>query len=125
MLPSAIRPKPIERKKTFGDCGYVAGELFEKKALLDPPQRAPQVSIDVLEAQKSGIHVCVNSQSASESHDRFQRVLLRKLKTGFLRVQRLEGIRRLPGNWRRRQGFFELGLLGAQCTGSAAVFMEE
>jgi hypothetical protein len=51
-LPSAIRPKPVKSKKTFGDYGYVARELDEKKALLDPPQGAPQVSIDVLQAQR-------------------------------------------------------------------------
>jgi len=84
-LPSAIRPKPVRSKKTFGDYGYAARELEEKKALLDPPQGATQVSIDVLEAQKSGIYVCVNSQSAGESHDRFQRVLLLKLKNGLLK----------------------------------------
>src|SRR5882724_1222008 len=37
-LPSAIRPKRAKGKKTFGDYGYVARELGEKKALLDPPQ---------------------------------------------------------------------------------------
>jgi hypothetical protein len=79
-LPSTIRPKAVKGKKTFGDYGYVARELDEKKALLDPPQEASQVSIDVLEAEKSGIYVCVNNQSAGESHDRFQRVLLLKLK---------------------------------------------
>jgi hypothetical protein len=84
-LPSAIRPKRVKSKQTFGDYGYVARELDEKKALLDPPEGAPQVSIDVLEAQKSGIYVCVNSQSAGESHDRFQRVLLLKLKNGLLK----------------------------------------
>jgi hypothetical protein len=84
-LPSAIRPKPVKSKKTFGDYGYVGREIDEKKAQLDPPQRAPQVSIEVLEAQKSGIYVCVNSQSAGESHDRFQRVLLLKLKNGLLK----------------------------------------
>ena len=84
-LPSAIRPKPVKGKKTFGDYAYVARELDEKKALLDPPQGTPQVSIDVLEAQKSGIYVCVNSQSAGESHGRFQRVLLLKLKNGLLK----------------------------------------
>ena len=84
-LPSAIRPKPVKSKKTFGDYGYVARELDETKALLDPPPGAPQVSIDVLEAQKSGIYVCVNSQSAGASHDRFQRVLLLKLKNGLLK----------------------------------------
>jgi hypothetical protein len=84
-LPSAIRPKPVKSKKTFGDYGYVGREIDEKKALLDPPPGAPQVSIDVLQAQKSGIYVCVNSQSAGESHDRFQRVLLLKLKNGLLK----------------------------------------
>jgi hypothetical protein len=84
-LPSAIRPKSVKSKKTFADYGYVARELDEKKALLDPPQGASQVSIDVLEAQKSGIYVCVNTQSADQSHDRFQRVLLLKLKNGLLK----------------------------------------
>ena len=84
-LPSAIRPKLVKSKKTFGDYGYVARELDVKKALLDPPQGAPQVSSDVLEAQKSGIYVCVNNQSAGEIHERFQRVLLLKLKNGLLK----------------------------------------
>jgi hypothetical protein len=84
-LPSAIRPKLVKSKKTFGDYGYVGREINEKKALLDPPQGSPQVSIDVLQAQKSGIYVCVTSQSAGESHDRFQRVLLLKLKNGLLK----------------------------------------
>jgi hypothetical protein len=82
-LPAAIRPKPVKSKRTFGDYGYVVRELDEKKALLDPPQGAPQVSIDVLEARKSGIYVCLNSQSAGQ--DRFQRVLLLKLKNGLLK----------------------------------------
>ncbi len=84
-LPSAIRPKPVKSKKTFGDYGYVVRELEEKKALLDPPQGASQISIDVLEAQKSGIYVCVNSQAAGDGRDRFQRVLLLKLKNGLLK----------------------------------------
>ena len=79
-LPSAIRPKSVKGKKTFGDYGYVARELDEKKALLDPPQGASQISIEVLEAKKSGIYVCMNSQSQNESGSRFQRVFLLKLK---------------------------------------------
>ena len=31
-LPSAIRPKTVKSKKTFGDYGYVARELDEKKS---------------------------------------------------------------------------------------------
>ena len=80
-LPSALRPKREKGKKTFGDYGYVARELDDKKALLDPPQGASQISIEVLEAQKSGIYVCMNSQSQNESSARFQRVFLLKLKS--------------------------------------------
>ena len=79
-LPSAIRPKREKGKKTFGDYGYVARELDEKKAFLDPPQGLSQISIEILEAQKSGIYVCINSQSQNESGGRFQRVFLLKLK---------------------------------------------
>jgi hypothetical protein len=84
-LPSAIRPKLVKNKKTFGDYGYVAREIDEKKALLDSPQGASQFSINVLETQKSGIYVCVNSQSAGGSRGQFQRVLLLKLKNGLLK----------------------------------------
>ena len=84
-LPSAIRPKAIKGKKTFGDYGYVAREVDEKKALLDPPQGAAKISIEVLEAQKSGIFVCLNSQTSAKRGAQFQRVLLLKLKDGFLR----------------------------------------
>ena len=84
-LPSAIRPKTVKDKKTFGDYGYVAREIDEKKALLDPPQGAAKISIEVLEAQKSGIFVCLNSQTSGKSGTQFQRVLLLKLKDGFLK----------------------------------------
>jgi hypothetical protein len=80
-LPSALRPKREKGKKTFGDYRYVARGLDEKKALLDPPQGASQISIEVLEAQKSGIYVCMNIQSQNESSARFQRVFLLKLKS--------------------------------------------
>lgn len=84
-LPSTIRPKLVKSKKTFGDYGYVAREMDEKKALLDPPQGAAKISIEVLEAQKSGIFVCLNSQTSGKSGAQFQRVLLLKLKDGFLK----------------------------------------
>jgi len=80
-LPCALRPKREKGKKTFGDYGYVARELDERKALLDPPQGVSQISIEVLEAQKSGIYVCMNGQSQKESGARFQRVFLLKLKS--------------------------------------------
>ena len=84
-FPFAIRPKTVKGKKTFGDYGYVAHEIDEKKALLDSPQGAPKISIEVLEAQKSGIFVCVNSQVSGKSGAKFQRVLLLKLKDGLLK----------------------------------------
>jgi hypothetical protein len=34
-LPSAIRPKPEERKKTFGDYGYVVRQLDETEAVVE------------------------------------------------------------------------------------------
>ena len=80
-LPAAIRPKPVKGKKTFGDYGYVARELDEKKALLDPPQGASQISIEILEAEKSGIYVCLNSLSAKKGTGRFQRAFLLKMKS--------------------------------------------
>jgi len=84
-LPSAIRPKAVKSKKTFADYGYVAREVDEKKALLDSPQGAPKISIEVLEAQKSGIFVCVDSQASGKSGAKFQRVLLLELKDGLLK----------------------------------------
>ncbi len=84
-LPSAIRPKLVKNKKTFGDYGYVTREVDEKKVLLDPPQGAARISIEVLEAQKSGIFVCLNSQTSGKSGAQFQRVLLLRLKGGFLK----------------------------------------
>ncbi len=84
-LPSAIRPKVVKSKKTFGDYGYAAREVDEKKALLDSPQGAPKTSIEVLEARKSGIFVCVDSQASGKSGAKFQRVLLLELKDGLLK----------------------------------------
>jgi len=84
-FPSAIRPKTVKGKKTFGDYGYVTREVDEKKVLLDSPQGAAKISIEVLEAQKSGIFVCVNSQASGKSGAEFQRVLLLRLKDGLLK----------------------------------------
>jgi hypothetical protein len=83
-LPPAIRPKPVKGKKTFSDYGYVAREVGEKNVLLESPPGASKISIEVLEAQRSGIYVCVNSQTMNKSAERFQRVLLLKLKNGLL-----------------------------------------
>ena len=84
-LPPAIRPKVVKSKKTFGDYGYVAREVDETKVRLDSPPGAPKISMEVLEAQKSGIFVCVNSQASGNSGAEFQRVLLLRLKDGLLK----------------------------------------
>src|SRR5258707_15717600 len=84
-LPSEMRTKVVKSKRTFGDYGYVAREVDEKKALLESPQGAPKISIEVLEAQKSGIFVCLNSQTSGNSGAQCQRVLLLKLKGGLLK----------------------------------------
>ena len=60
----------------------MARELGENNAILEPPQGASKISIEVLEAQRSGIYVCVNSQTTNKSAERFQRVFLLKLKSG-------------------------------------------
>ena len=62
-LPSAIRPKSVKGKR--------------RSAITDMWRAS---SIEVLEAKKSGIYVCMNSQSQNESGSRFQRVFLLKLK---------------------------------------------
>jgi len=80
-LPYAIRPKTVKGKKTFSDYGYVPRELGEKNAILEPPQGASKISIEVLETQRSGIYVCVNSHKANKSAE-FQRVFLLKLENG-------------------------------------------
>jgi hypothetical protein len=84
-LPPAIRPKPVKGKKTFSDYGYTARELEEKKALLDAPQGDSRIAIEILEAQKAGIYVCVNGQAQEKREKRFQRVFFLKLKNGLLK----------------------------------------
>jgi len=81
-LPSGIRPKPLKGKKTFSDYGYVLRELGERNALFEPPPGASKISIEVLEAQRSGIYVCVNGHTTNKSAEQFQRVFLLKLKNG-------------------------------------------
>jgi hypothetical protein len=57
-IPSAIRPKREKGKKTFGDYGYVTRKLDDNEALLEAPQGRSQITIGILEENKSGIYVC-------------------------------------------------------------------
>ena len=77
-LPSAIRPKPEKRKKTFGDYGYATRQLDEKQALVEAPGDA-QINIRILEQKTSGIYVCVEGPGKHASSGQFQRVFLLKL----------------------------------------------
>src|SRR5258707_4056739 len=83
-LPSAIRPKLVKNKKTFGGYGYLTREVDEKKVLLDPPQGAARISIEVLEAQKSVTFVGLNSHTSAKSGAQFPLVLLLTLTDGVL-----------------------------------------
>ena len=81
-IPSAIRPKREKGKKTFGDYGYVTRKLDDNEALVEAPQGGSQVTINILEQNKSGIYVCVNGQAQKQSGSQIQRVFLLKLKNG-------------------------------------------
>jgi hypothetical protein len=115
-LPSAIRPKPVKGKKTFSDYGSVARELDEKNARLNPPQGAPKISIEVLEAQRSRIYACVSGQPTNKNTARFQRVFVLKLTgNGLLRGKTWKEFD--AGDWRPRSGFSELEPLEAGVSG--------
>src|SRR5258706_10895132 len=81
-IPSAIRPKREKGKKTFGDYGYVTRKLDDKEALVEAPQGLSQVTISILEEDKSGIYVCFSGQAQKQSGTQIQRVLLLRLKNG-------------------------------------------
>jgi hypothetical protein len=81
-IPSAIRPKGVKGKKTFGDYGYVTRKLDANEALVEAPQGHSQIAITILEENKSGIYVCLNAQPQEQSSGQIQRVFLLKLKNG-------------------------------------------
>jgi hypothetical protein len=80
-IPSAIRPKREKGKKTFGDYGYVTRKVDDKEALVESPQGRSQVTVSVLEENKSGIYVCLNGRGEKQS-SQIQRVFLLTLKNG-------------------------------------------
>src|SRR3981081_2062709 len=79
-MPCAIRPKREKGKKTFGDYGYVTRKLDDNEVLVEAPQGGSQVTINILEQNKSGIYVCLNGQAQKQNGSQIQRVFLLKLK---------------------------------------------
>ena len=81
-MPLAIRPKREKGKKTFGDYGYVTRKLDDKEAQVEAPQGRSQVTISVLEENKSGIYVCFSGETRKQSGSQIQRVFLLTVKSG-------------------------------------------
>ena len=81
-MPFAIRPKREKGKKTFGDYGYVTRKIDEKEALMEAPQGRSQITISVLEENKSGIYVCFNGETQKQVSSQIQRVFLLTVKNG-------------------------------------------
>jgi hypothetical protein len=79
-LPSTIRPKPEKKKKTFGDYGYMTGQVAESGALVETTPGGSQINIKILEQKMSGIYVCIEGPGKNASSGQFQRVFLLKLK---------------------------------------------
>jgi len=81
-MPAAIRLKREKGKKTFGDYGYVTRKLDDKEAQVEAPQGHSQITISVLEENKSGIYVCFNGETQKQGSSQIQRVFLLTVKTG-------------------------------------------
>jgi hypothetical protein len=81
-IPFALRPKREKGKKTFGDYGYVTRKLDENEALVEEPQGRSQITIGILEEDKSGIYVCLSGQAQRQNSGQIQRVFLLRLKNG-------------------------------------------
>jgi hypothetical protein len=96
-MPSAIQPKREKGKKTFGDYGYVTRKLDDNEALIEAPQGRSQITISVLEQNKTGIYVCLNGQAEKQNSRRIQRVFLLKLKNG-------SGLLKGRESWKEFQG---------------------
>ena len=80
-MPSAIQPKREKGKKTFGDYGYITRSLGDNEAVVATPRGHSQITITILEENKSGIYVCLSNQE-EQSSSHIQRVFLLKLKKG-------------------------------------------
>jgi hypothetical protein len=96
-LPSAIRPKPEKKKKTFGDYGYVTRQLDEKEAFVETTTGRSQINIRILEQKTSGIYVCVEGSGTNASSGQFQRVFLLKLKNPNGLLKGRESVKEFDG----------------------------
>src|ERR1700726_4029245 len=96
-LPSAIRPKPEKKKKTFSDYGYVTRQLDEKQVLVEATSGGSQISIRVLEQKASEIYVCVGGPGKDASSGQIQRVFLLKRKNA-------DGLLKGRESWREFDG---------------------
>lgn len=81
-MPAAIRLKRKKGKRTFGDYGYVTRRLDDNEAQVEAPQGRSQITISVLEENKSGIYACFNGQTQKPGSSQNQRVFLLTVKTG-------------------------------------------
>jgi hypothetical protein len=96
-LPSAIRPKPEKKKKTFDDYGYVTQQLEEKDALVETGPAGSQIKLKILEQEASGIYVCVGGAAKNVSGSQIQQVLLLKLKDQSALLKARESWKEFPG----------------------------
>jgi hypothetical protein len=78
-MPVAIQPKREKGKKTFGDYGYVTRKLDANEVLIEAPQGRSQITMRILQENKSGIYLCLSRQE-KQSSSQVQRVFLLKLK---------------------------------------------
>ena len=79
-LPSAIRPKKEEGKKTLADYGYKAQKVEENEAIIEAVDGGRRLSIRVLDQRPSGIYVCVAEAGQNSGEAKTQSVVLLKMK---------------------------------------------
>jgi hypothetical protein len=109
-IPSAIRPKREKGKRTFGDYGYVTRKIDDNEALVEAPQGRSQITISILEEDKSGIYVCFSGQAQKQSSSQIQQVFLLKVKNG-------NGLLKGRESWKE---FDSCPVIGGADNGSAA-----
>jgi predicted lipid carrier protein YhbT len=77
-FPPELRPKHEKGKKTLGEYRFVTRNVDDK--VLEAVRGTTQLTITVLEQNRSGIYVCANGPAQNAGDARFQRVLLLKRK---------------------------------------------
>jgi hypothetical protein len=77
-FPAELRPKHEKGKKTLGEYGFVTQNVDDNA--IEAVRGSWQLTITVLEQNRSGIYVCANGPQQDAGDARFQRVLLLKRK---------------------------------------------